>query len=410
MGDRRRLPFQPASYEALGYRPRRWFQVYNGTRETARETAIERVLRSHRQLWRAASGIETVSVRPGLLEQALPRLRKGRLAQVRRLLLTKTTFIAVTGSCGKSTTVRLAADLLKTGGSCYCREFHNVPADSVKTVLSVLASSKYCVQEVSAHQLDTIARHVSVLRPHIAIVTTIGTDHYTNFRGLEATAKEKGGLVEALPRHGTAILNADDPHVRAMAARTHARVLLFGLSPDAKIRATGISSVWPERLSLTVVHGHESVRVSTKLVGEFWTTSVLAAMACGVACGIDLRTCAKIAETFDPVFGRYSVHTKPGGPAYVLDSTKVPFWTIAAGLAFVAQAQAPRKTAIFATISDMPGRGNRKYRQVAKEALKAADRVVFVGPRAAAVSKLSYQEVCERGCLHSRRATKLALS
>ena len=55
-----------------------------------------------------------------------------------------------------------------------------------------------------------------LLRPNIGIVTIIGSDHYTNFRTLDATAAEKGVLIESLPKSGTAVLNADDPYVLDM--------------------------------------------------------------------------------------------------------------------------------------------------------------------------------------------------
>jgi len=376
------------AHRAVGLRPRRWFRVHN----SKRRSATEKVLNSYRLLWRFASGNEHLPARRGVFRRRIyPRLRYWS-AQIRRPLLVRTTFIGVTGSCGKTTAVSLAADLLATDGPCHRREFYNTPPISAKTALSTPASSKYCIQEVSGDFPGAIAAHVRVLKPHIGIVTTVGTDHYTTFRSLEAIAEEKGQLVEALPKRGTAILNADDPRVRAMAARTRARVLLFGLAPDADIRAAEVSSAWPDRLSLTVIHGQERVRIQTKLVGEFWATSILAAMACGVACGIDLKTSAKIVETFEPITGRNSIHGEPGAPVFILDNTKAPFWTIPASLAFLAQAKAPRKTAVFGTISDMPGRGHKKYRQIARQALEVADRVVFVGPQADAVSKLLLQE------------------
>ena len=60
------------------------------------------------------------------------------------------------------------------------------------------------------------------------------------FASLEATALSKGQLVERLPKKGTAILNADDHHVIAMAARTSAQVITFGKSLDADVRATEV--------------------------------------------------------------------------------------------------------------------------------------------------------------------------
>jgi UDP-N-acetylmuramoyl-tripeptide--D-alanyl-D-alanine ligase len=372
-------------HEAAGFRPRRWLYLP----WIQKKRPSQNVLKRYRQLWRTKlTGQRRLHER---LWRRFPRL-KIWWAQLRRATLSKTTFIAVTGSCGKTTTTHLAAAVLRTGGSCYLGAHGNVPHGSIKTVLSLPLSVQFCVQETSAHFPGAIAEHVRVLRPEIAIVTTVGTDHYTTFRSLEATAQEKGQLVERLPKHGTAILNLDDPHVRAMAAKTRAYTLTFGRSADADIRAVDISSSWPDRLTLTVVYGQASVPIQTRLVGEHWTTSVLAAIACGIACGIDLKTCAEAIEEVNPVFGRYSVHTEDGGAAYILDTRKAPFWTLESSFKFITNALAPRKTVVFGTISDIPGRGSNKYRKIARDTLQVADRVVFVGSNAASVSKLLRQE------------------
>src|SRR4029453_17382783 len=60
------------------------------------------------------------------------------------------------------------------------------------------------------------------------------------FGSREAIAKAKGEVVEPLPPDGTAVLNADDPQVAAMADRTMARVVLFGLGAAAEVRAEGV--------------------------------------------------------------------------------------------------------------------------------------------------------------------------
>jgi UDP-N-acetylmuramoyl-tripeptide--D-alanyl-D-alanine ligase len=256
---------------------------------------------------------------------------------------------------------------------------------------------------VSAFPLGEIAKQAKILRPDIAIVTTIGNDHFKIFRSLEATAREKGQLVEALPPGGVAILNADDPNVKAMAARTPARVVTYGLCPDADIRASDVTGRWPDRLALTVSYGADSLRVQTRLVGEHWTVSVLAAIACGLVCDVDLQACVKAVASQQAAFGRFSVHSAPDKPVYVLDTKKAPYYTMAIGLEFVERARASHKTIVIGTMSDYAGSGAGKYRKVARMALAVADRVVFVGPRAGHVSKLRQGDLRNR--LHCFEST-----
>jgi UDP-N-acetylmuramoyl-tripeptide--D-alanyl-D-alanine ligase len=89
------------------------------------------------------------------------------------------------------------------------------------------------------------------------------------------------------------------------------------------------------------------------------------------------------------------VHPTPQAAVFVLDYKAVA-WTIDAGLAFVAGARARRKTIVFGTISDYPGSASPRYRRVAREALKVADRVIFVGPQSGHVGKLRQGEARSR--------------
>ena len=309
-------------------------------------------------------------------------------SMLRRLRLPNIRYVGVTGSCGKTTTAKLIGAVLSTDGPCYVGAGYEGVGTTTPDLTGLPADSKFCVHELYGTRPGRLKPALRILHPQIGVVTTVGNDHYKNFRTLEATALEKGKLVESLPPHGTAILNVDDPHVRPMAARTHARVMTFGCAADADVRATDIQSAWPDRLSLTVNYEQQRLRLETKLVGEFWITSILAAIACGVACGLDLEACVNAVSEFEPVFARNSVHSLPDGPDYVLDTNKAPLWTVAHSLAFVSVARAPRKTVVIGTLSDYADKGSDTYRKVAKRALQVADRVVFIGQHSSYVSKL----------------------
>ncbi|HEX2449397.1 MAG TPA: hypothetical protein VHK26_14665 [Methyloceanibacter sp.] len=123
---------------------------------------------------------------------------------------------------------------------------------------------------------------------------------------------------------------------------------------------------------------------------------MLAAIACGIACGFELATCATIVKSVEPDFGRYSVHRRPDGGAYVLDTRKAPYWTISPALQFVADARTSRKTVLFGTISDYSGDGGSRYRRIARQALQVADRVIFIGPNSVSAAKLRTAELSAR--------------
>jgi UDP-N-acetylmuramoyl-tripeptide--D-alanyl-D-alanine ligase len=335
--------------------------------------------------------VETLVFRPiaNSAKRWKPRLKQSwealgyELAKLYRPRLRQVCFIGTTGSCGKTTSNELIGAVLSSryrGRTSH--QLYNGPNHIAKTLLTVAPWHQFCAHEVGCPAPGVMAKSLRIFKPHVGIVTHISKDHHTSFRTLEATAAEKGKLIEALPGDGAAILNADDPRVLAMRELTRARVFTYGLSEAAMVRAEEVSSVWPERLSLTVVYGSARVRVRTRLVGEHWIHAILAALATGIARGISLTDGARAVERVEPVEGRMNPVIFPDGVIFIQDDWKAPLWTIPASLHFIRTARATRKIVIIGTISDYSGQASRTYRAVARQALGAAEKVIFVGPLA----------------------------
>ncbi len=75
---------------------------------------------------------------------------------------------------------------------------------------------------MGARGVGHIAELCAIAPPHVAAVLNVGTAHIGEFGSREAIARAKGEIVEALDADGTAVLNADDELVAAMAPRTSA--------------------------------------------------------------------------------------------------------------------------------------------------------------------------------------------
>jgi UDP-N-acetylmuramoyl-tripeptide--D-alanyl-D-alanine ligase len=204
----------------------------------------------------------------------------------------------ITGSAGKTSTKDIAAQLVSRLGPTVA------PAGSFNTEyglpLTVLRSdldTRYLVLEMSARGIGHIAYLCGVAPPRYGVVLNVGHAHAGEFGGLEQVAVAKGELVEALPASGVAILNADDPRVLAMAARTQARVVTFGaaqttgsidapLAPDFQAADVQLDELG--RASFTLVAPDGTAPVSLRVYGAHQVPNALAAAALAHSLGLGL--------------------------------------------------------------------------------------------------------------------------
>ena len=300
----------------------------------------------------------------------------------RSLALKRTAFIVVTGSCGKTTTKELIAGVLGTRMQGF-RSPHNnnTPWHIPRLVLRNRPSHEFSVIELGAagETLLPIDEPLQVLQPTIAVVTNIGTDHFTVFRDLDATAAHKGKLVESLGPDGVAVLNADDPRVLGMRSRCRGRVVTYGFGGGATVTGSNVACEWPDRLLLDVTIDGRTVPVRTQLCAKHLAPDVLAAIAVGHVMGVPLDVAAAGASRVEPFPGRMSPLTTPDGITFMSDDQKAPMWTMPATLEFLRTARAARKIVVLGTVSDFPGNPGRKIPRVAADLLDHADVLIAVG-------------------------------
>ncbi|MFJ1702285.1 UDP-N-acetylmuramoyl-tripeptide--D-alanyl-D-alanine ligase [Kitasatospora sp. NPDC088346] len=210
--------------------------------------------------------------------QALGRLARGVVERAR-----DTAFVALTGSAGKTSTKDLIGQLLqRRGETVFPPGSFNNEIGMPLTALRITGSTRHLVLEMGARGKGHIDYLTGIVPPTVGVVLNVGTAHVGEFGSKQAIAEAKGELVEALTSDGVAILNADDPLVRAMAERTKARVVLFGESRDAEIRAEGVRLDDTGRPSFTLVTPAGSAAVKLRLYGEHHVSNALAAAAVAV--------------------------------------------------------------------------------------------------------------------------------
>ena len=318
----------------------------------------------------------------GRLRRRLKRRVRYYLALLHRRKLDQLTFVGITGSAAKTTATDLSAAILGQFGRCQKTHEFNALGDIVRTILKTGRAHRYCIAELAATGPGTLDSPIRIFKPDVAVMTVIGRDHYSAYKSMEAIAAEKEKVVLALPPEGTAVLNIDDPLVRAIGERCTRRVIWFGEGEGADLRLLEARSRWPEPLTLLVAFEDMTYEVRTQLHGVHMVTPVLASLGVSLATGIRLEDAVRVLAEVPPPDGRMQVVAGADGVTFVRDDWKAPAWSLDAPLRFLKDAKADRKVAVVGTISDMTGDNGLKYRKIARKVREYADLAVFVGPHA----------------------------
>jgi UDP-N-acetylmuramoyl-tripeptide--D-alanyl-D-alanine ligase len=301
------------------------------------------------------------------------------LAYLWRRLLFRTTFIAITGSLGKTTTKECIAAILSAHFStAKTLRNQNDRSGILRTIFRVRPWHRFAIVEVGTDRPGSMERYARLLRPHVAVVLTVAGTHTRNFSTLDQAAAEKAKIVEALPGRGLAILNAEDPRVRKMAASCRCRVKTFGVLPTNDFWADEVSSAWPSRLKMRVHADGETHAVQTNLVGEHWANSVLAALLTASCCGIDLKAAISAVEQVQPFYGRMQPVLLPGGAVMIRDEYNCAFATLEAALRAFAKFQAARRVLVVSGFSDSSKNSVARFRELGKMASEVGDLAIFI--------------------------------
>jgi UDP-N-acetylmuramoyl-tripeptide--D-alanyl-D-alanine ligase len=224
--------------------------------------------------------------------------------------------------------------------------------------------------------------------PTVGVVLNVGSAHLGEFGSREAIALSKGELVEFLPGDGTAVLNADDPLVRAMRDRTTARVLFFGESAEADVRAEDVRSDDEGRPSFRLVGPGGTAQVQLGLVGEHQVANALAAAGAAHALGLPFDATATALSSARPRSRwRMEVAETPEGVTVVNDAYNANPESVRAALkALVSLARGRRTWAVLGEMRELGDAAGEEHDAIGRLAVRLdVSRLLAVGEGARAV-------------------------
>jgi UDP-N-acetylmuramoyl-tripeptide--D-alanyl-D-alanine ligase len=299
--------------------------------------------------------------------------------------------VAVTGSVGKTGTKEALRLVLERFGATHASaaSYNNhwgVPL----TLARMPRDSAFGVFEIGMNHAGEIAPLTAMVRPHVAIVTTIEPVHIGHFRSIHGIADAKGEIFAGLEAGGIAVVTRDSPHFGRLAAHVGAsragRIIGFGESEAADVRALRIAAGPDASIVEASVFGRPlTYRVG--MAGRHVALNSLAVLAAVSALGLDPAIAAGAFADLSPPTGRgerVSLDV-PGGQILVVDESfnanPASMRAALGALALTAPGEGGRRIAVLADMGELGESGPAAHLALAEPVqASGADLVFAAGP------------------------------
>lgn len=296
--------------------------------------------------------------------------------------------VGVTGSIGKTSAKEAIASVLGQRFRVYKSPGNlNTEIGLPLSVLEAPDDAQILVLEMGgAYAFGELALLSSIAKQRVGVVTNVYPVHLERMGTIEAIAETKTELVEALPADGVAILNGDDFRVRAMARRTRARVVTFGLDQANEVRADGVTTLGLKGMSFWITINGDRHFVRIPFVGAHGVQIALIAIATGHVFGMDIAE--MLLGLQDPaVQVRLLFVPGPNGAQLIDDTYNASTPSMLSSLSVLADVQAERRVAVLGDMREMGDIEEEEHDIVGTRAGDVVDLLVTYGDLARIIAR-----------------------
>jgi len=308
--------------------------------------------------------------------------------------------VGITGSVGKTTTKELVAAVLSRHYETVKSEGnYNNEIGLPLTLLGLANSTERAVLEMAMYDIGEIALLTNIALPAVGVVTNVGPTHLERLGTIDRIAQAKAELVQALPVEGAAVLNGDDPRVRAMAAKTPARrVLTYGLGPDVDLRATDVSVRGLRGVDFILHYEGKALPAVTSLLGRHSVETALAAVAVGI---VEELTWDEIMDGLADPDARVRLTPVRGwnGSTILDDSYNASPASTGAALDFLAELPG-RKIAVLGDMLELGSLETEGHWQVGRKAAKTVNTLFTLGALGRIIGESALDAGMDQAAVH----------
>ncbi|MDA0766309.1 MAG: UDP-N-acetylmuramoyl-tripeptide--D-alanyl-D-alanine ligase [Verrucomicrobia bacterium] len=297
--------------------------------------------------------------------------------------------VAITGSNGKTTTKDFTASVLgqrfvvnATKGNL--NNHIGVPL----TILSTEEEAEVIVVEMGMNHPGEIAPLCEIARPHVGLITNIGTAHIEFMGSRDGIAEEKGALARSLPEVGTLLVTAGCDYASYFQERTLARTVTVG-NGRGLVRAEGLSFDENGAHFNLVLEGQGQTPVTINVAGRHMVNNALLAAGAGMALRLRLEEIAAGLQTAEITGGRLKRFEADGITVFD-DTYNANPDSVKAAIDVLAEqvtTNGNSKTVVLGMMAELGHFAEAMHKEVGRYAVGHGVRLVSVGAEAALIAE-----------------------
>lgn len=321
--------------------------------------------------------------------------------------------IGITGSNGKTLVKEMLASILCLERKTYRSPLsYNTQIGAALGLLGMRPEHQVAIIEAGISLPGEMDRLERMIRPDHGILTIISKAHIGGLGTLENTIAEKRRLFKNLNENSFLVLNADDPLSMELVQDSKARVVTFGISPQADVRAEDIASLPDRGHQFTMYIFGKAQQIMLPVPGRFNVLNALAASAAATLLGASPETIAEGLKDFRPSPMRLEIHTTVTGVTLINDTYNSDPVSVKGALDVLAKVgKGRRKIAILSEMLDLGLHSREEHLAVGKEVVRSqVDQLITVGENAAIIGHAAATEGMNTKRITHTRSQKEAAS
>lgn len=302
------------------------------------------------------------------------------LARQYAKLFPASTFIGVTGSVGKTSTVEACKSVLSIKFKVISTTPNLDPVFNIPiTLLKLNPSVKRAILEMGIEYKGEMDFYLSLVRPKKAIVTRISFAHSEFLGDVDEIAQEKGKLIESLPKDGLAILNYDDLNTRKLADKCLAQVFYYGFDSKECHLWAGNIKIENFKTIFELNYGVERVFINYNLLGYHNVYCALAGASLGLSEGIPLTKIKFALEKVEQQEHRLQPLSGPNNSIILDDTYNSSPVALEEAIDTLFQIPARRRIVVLGEMRELGKYADKLHRQIARKIYKEKIDLVFLG-------------------------------